>query len=55
MKKILYAFLASVAVIFILNKVVYKEVPEAVRKPMLSEVKRYQHPVKSISFKRYRL
>ncbi|MFP3598748.1 erythromycin esterase family protein [Chryseobacterium sp. SIMBA_029] len=50
MKKILYAFLASVVVIFILNRIVYKEVPEAVRKPMISEVKRYQHPVKSISF-----
>lgn len=49
MKKILYAFLASVAGIFILNRMVYKEVPETIRKPMLSEVKRYQHPVKNIS------
>ncbi|KFF12915.1 hypothetical protein IW15_09035 [Chryseobacterium soli] len=50
MKKIFYAFLASVAGIFILNRIVYKEVPETVKKPLLSEVKRYQHPVKSISF-----
>lgn len=50
MRKILYAFLASVAIILMLNSIVYREVPETIRKPLLSEVKRHLHPVKSISF-----
>ncbi|MCT2561061.1 erythromycin esterase family protein [Chryseobacterium herbae] len=49
MKKILYSFIISVISIFVLNKIVYQEIPEKDTKEQLAEIQRYKHPVKSIS------
>lgn len=49
MRKILYAFAVSIIAILILNAVIYQEIPENTGKELLSEVTRYQHPIKSIS------
>jgi erythromycin esterase-like protein len=49
MKKILYAFILSVIAIFVLNKMVYQEVPQKEQQKLLSEVQHYQHPIKSVS------
>lgn len=49
MKKILYVFIISVIALFVLNKIVYQEVPDKNTKEQLSEIERYKHPVKSIS------
>lgn len=49
MRKILYSFIISVIAIFVLNKMIYQEIPEKDTKEQLSEIERYKHPVKSIS------
>lgn len=49
MKKIFYAFIISVIAAFVLNKLVYQEIPYKDRQKLLSEVQLYKHPVKSIS------
>ncbi|KFF27096.1 erythromycin esterase family protein [Chryseobacterium vrystaatense] len=49
MKKILYVFIISVIALFVLNKIVYQEVPDKNIKEQLSEIERYKHPVKNIS------
>ncbi|MDR2235395.1 MAG: erythromycin esterase family protein [Chryseobacterium sp.] len=49
MRKILYAFIISIAAIVVLNQLVFKEVPEKEKKELLTETQRYIHPVKSIS------
>lgn len=49
MKKILYVFIISVIALFVLNKIVYEEVPDKNIKEQLSEIERYKHPVTSIS------
>ncbi|WP_223607121.1 erythromycin esterase family protein [Chryseobacterium sp. OSA05B] len=49
MKKILYSFIISVMAIFVLNKIIYQEIPEKDTKEQLAEIQRYKHPVKSIS------
>lgn len=49
MKKILYSFIISVIAIFVLNKIIYQEIPEKDTKEQLSEIQRYKHPLKSIS------
>lgn len=49
MKKILFVFIISVIALFVLNKIVYQEVPDKNTKEQLSEIERYKHPVKSIS------
>ncbi|MGG5210096.1 erythromycin esterase family protein [Chryseobacterium sp. MIQD13] len=49
MKKIIYAFIISIIAAFVLNKVVYQEIPQKEKQKLLSEVTHYKHPVKSIS------
>ncbi len=49
MRKILYSFIISVMAIFVLNQMIYQEIPEKDTKEQLSEIERYKHPVKSIS------
>ncbi|SFN23198.1 Erythromycin esterase homolog [Chryseobacterium oleae] len=49
MKKILYSFIISVIAIFVLNKIIYQEIPEKATKEQLSEIQSYKHPLKSIS------
>lgn len=49
MKKILYAFIISVAAAFVLNKLVFQDVSEKDKQKLLTEVQLYKHPVKSIS------
>ncbi|KXH79708.1 erythromycin esterase family protein [Chryseobacterium kwangjuense] len=49
MKKIFYAFIISVIAAFVLNKLVFQDVPEKDKQKLLTEVQLYKHPVKSIS------
>lgn len=49
MKKILYTFIILIASVLVLNQLVYKKIPEKEKAELLSEVKRYQLPIKSIS------
>lgn len=49
MKKIFYAFIISVILAFVLNKMVYQEVPQKEKQELLSEIQRYKHPIKSVS------
>lgn len=48
MKKFLLALMISAALVFMLNMLVYKEVPETFRKEQLSEIQRYKLPINSI-------
>ncbi|MDW9382586.1 erythromycin esterase family protein [Chryseobacterium sp. JV558] len=49
MKKILYTFIVSVIAVLILNKIVFKNIPEKETEELLSDIQRYKHPIKSIS------
>jgi len=49
MKKILYTFIVSVIAVLILNKIVFKDIPEKEKQELLNDVQRYKHPIKSIS------
>ncbi|PIF44655.1 erythromycin esterase-like protein [Chryseobacterium sp. 52] len=49
MKKILYIFVISIIAVFVLNKIVYQEIPQKEKQELLSEVQRYKHSIKSIS------
>lgn len=49
MKKILYTFIISVIAVLILNKIVFKDIPEKEKQELLNDVQRYKHPIKSIS------
>lgn len=49
MKKILYAFIISVIAAFVLNKLVFRDVPQKERQKFLTEVQLYKHPIKSVS------
>ncbi|MFS4429332.1 erythromycin esterase family protein [Chryseobacterium sp. S90] len=49
MKKILYTFIISVIAVLILNKIVFKDVPEKEKQELLKDVQQYKHPIKSIS------
>jgi erythromycin esterase len=49
MKKILYIFIISIISIVILNQLVYQEIPKKETQEILSEVKRYKHPIRDIS------
>lgn len=49
MKKLLYIFIFSVIAVLFLNKIVFKEIPEKEKQERLMDVRRYTHPIKSIS------
>ncbi len=49
MKKLLYIFIISVIAVLILNKIVFKEIPEKEKQELRQDVQRYQYPIKSIS------
>ncbi|QXU49055.1 erythromycin esterase family protein [Chryseobacterium sp. D764] len=49
MKKILYTFIVSVIAVLILNKIVFKDIPEKEKQELLNDVQRYKYPIKSIS------
>ncbi len=49
MKKILYTFIVSVIAVLVLNKIVFKDIPEKEKQELLNDIQRYKHPIKSIS------
>ncbi|CAI8905191.1 erythromycin esterase family protein [Chryseobacterium sp. IT-36CA2] len=49
MKKILYTFIASVIAVLLLNTIVFKDIPEKEKQEFMNDIKRYKHPIKSIS------
>lgn len=49
MKKIFYTFIVSVIAVLLLNKIVFKDIPEKEKQEFLNDVQRYKYPIKSIS------
>lgn len=50
MKKIIFIFLFLILGIFVLNKIVFSDVSEETKTEQNTEIKKYIHPIKSISF-----
>lgn len=49
MKKLLYIFITLVISALLLNRIIYRELPQKERQKILSETKQYIHPIESIS------